>query len=366
MGFKCGIVGLPNVGKSTLFNALTESNKAEAANYPFATIKPNIGRVPVPDERLTKLSELSLSKKTIPTYIDFVDIAGLVAGASKGEGLGNKFLAYIRDVDAIAHVVRCFEDDNISHMSSVIDPIKDIETILTELRLADIQTLQNKSNDLKKKIKGGEKEIKIHLDIIYALLDIINNDQPLTTKEWSKNQMLFIKNLNLITNKPMLYVCNVDEKSIVRGNNLSNLVKIRAKKERNQSVVVSAAIEFQIAEFNDKNQKLELLKDLGLKETALKKFIYSGYNILNLITYFTSGPKETRAWTIPLNSTAAKAAGKIHSDFEKGFIKAETIFYKDFINFKGEAACREAGKLRHEGKEYIVKDGDIFHFLFNV
>ena len=366
MGFKCGIIGLPNVGKSTLFNALTESNKAEAANYPFATINPNIGRVAVPDSRLNKLSEISDSKNTIPTYIEFVDIAGLVKGASSGEGLGNKFLSYIREVDAIIHVVRCFEDNTIAIMSSVINPIEDIETILTELKLADIEVLQKKSLNLKSKLKSGEKNNKIQLNLISSLLDKLNNNEPLILKEWKKDQQQFIDKLNLITSKPMLYICNVDEKSIIKGNNLSNLVKEKIKKEGYESVIVSASIESQIAQIDHKYNKLELLQNLKLKETALKKVIHAGYNLLNLLTYFTSGPKETKAWTVPKDTTAIKAAGKIHSDFEKGFIRAETINYKDFITLKGEAACREAGKLRQEGKNYFVQDGDVFNFLFNV
>ena len=366
MGFKCGIVGLPNVGKSTLFNALTESNKAEAANYPFATIEPNIGRVAVPDNRMTKLSTIGKSEKTIPTYIDFVDIAGLVKGASTGEGLGNKFLAHIREVDAIAHVVRCFEDENITHISNIINPIDDIEIILTELKLADLETLQNKYKSLEKKSKHGDKEVKNQLEIISLIQDRLNNDQSIKDIFSNEDDFFFYTSLNLITAKPMLYICNVDEKSILEGNKFSKLVMDKAISEKNDVVIVSAAIESQIAEFENINDKLELLKDLGLTETTLKKVINAGYSILNLITYFTCGPKETRAWTIDKETTAPKAAGKIHTDFEKGFIRAETIAYNDFVGLGGEAASREAGKLRQEGKEYIVKDGDVMHFLFNV
>ena len=366
MGFKCGIVGLPNVGKSTLFNALTESNNAEAVNYPFSTIEPNIGRVPVPDKRLIKLSNISSSKKTIPTYMDFIDIAGLVRGASAGEGLGNKFLAYIREMDTIAHVVRCFENSNIAHVSSAINPIEDIETVKTELKLADIETLQNKSNKLQKKARSGDKKIKNQLSLINTLLERLNNSQLLISVDWSDYEMQMINDLNLITNKPMLYVCNVDEKSIVNGNNYSNMVQEKINEEGNKLVIISAAIESQIAQFNSKKDKLELLNELQLKETTLKKIIKSGYNLLNLITFFSSKPKETRAWTIPCNTKAPKAAGIIHSDFEKGFIRAETISYDDFLLFKGEVGCRAAGKLRQEGKNYIVQDGDIFNFLFNV
>ena len=366
MGFKSGIVGLPNVGKSTLFNALTESNKAEAANYPFATIEPNIGRVAVPDDRLVTLSDIGKSEKTIPTYIDFVDIAGLVKGASKGEGLGNKFLAHIREVDAIAHVVRCFEDENITHVSSIINPLDDIETIMMELKLADLETLQNKFNSLEKKAKNGDKEMKNQLDIILTLQNKLNNDESIKNIDLEDEEAIFYKSLNLILTKPMLYICNVDENSILKGNKFSDLVKEKALSENNDIVIVSAAIESQIAEFESEEEKLELLKDLGLTETTLKKVINAGYSLLNLITYFTCGPKETRAWTIEEQTTAPQAAGKIHTDFEKGFIRAETIAYVDYVQFSGEAASREAGKLRQEGKEYIVKDGDVMHFLFNV
>ena len=366
MGFECGIVGLPNVGKSTLFNALTESNKAEAANYPFATIEPNIGRVPVPDERLNILANIGKSEKTIPTYMDFVDIAGLVKGASTGEGLGNKFLAHIREVDAIAHVVRCFEDENITHVSTSINPLDDIETIITELKLADLETLQNKYNSLEKKAKHGDKEIKNQIDLILTLQNYLNKDKSIKNLDLTNEEIIFYNSLNLIMTKPMLYICNVDENSILNGNKFSELVKEKANSENNDIVIVSAAIESQIAEFESKEDKLELLKDLGLAETTLKKVINAGYSILNLITYFTCGPKETRAWTIEKETTAPKAAGKIHTDFEKGFIRAETVAYNDYIELGGETASREAGKLRQEGKEYIVKDGDVMHFLFNV
>ena len=366
MGFKCGIVGLPNVGKSTLFNALTESNKAEAANYPFATIEPNIGRVAVPDQRLVTLTKIGKSEKTIPTYIDFVDIAGLVKGASKGEGLGNKFLSHIREVDAIAHVVRCFEDKDITHVSNNVNPINDIDIISTEIKLADIENLQNRLNLLEKKSKQNDKEINNQLNIIKNLLKKLNNDEKINISDVKKEDLSFYQSLNLISTKPMMYICNVDEKSILKGNEFSNKVEIQAQQENADIVIVSAAIESQIAEFKNEEEKMELLKDLGLKETTLKKVINSGYNILSLITYFTCGPKETRAWTITKNTTAPKAAGKIHSDFEKGFIRAETIAYEDFVHHGGESACREAGKLKLEGKDYIINDGDVMHFLFNV
>jgi hypothetical protein len=366
MGFKCGIIGLPNVGKSTLFNALTESNKAEAANYPFATIEPNVGRVAVPDERLTILGKIGKSEKIIPSYMDFVDIAGLVQGASKGEGLGNKFLGHIREVDAIAHVVRCFKNENITHVSSNIDPLNDIETINTELELADIETLESKKTSLEKKGKQGDKEIKNQISIIQKLITNLSDNKAFKKDEFSEKDNEFIKSLNLIKIKPILYICNVDEDSAENGNELSKKVIEYANKNNNNSVIVSASIESQIAELEDNNERLELIKEMGLNETTLTKIIKSGYNLLNLINYFTCGPKETRSWTINKNTLAPKAAGEIHTDFEKGFIRAETIAYNDFIEFNGETGCREAGKLRQEGKDYIVKDGDVMHFLFNV
>tara|TARA_Y100000590_G_scaffold25779_1_gene29122 strand:+ start:55 stop:1155 length:1101 start_codon:yes stop_codon:yes gene_type:complete len=366
MGFKCGIVGLPNVGKSTLFNALTESNNAEAANYPFATIDPNIGRVPVPDKRLLELNKISKSIKMIPSFIDFVDIAGLVKGASKGEGLGNKFLSHIKEVDAIAHVVRCFEDENITHVSSSINPKNDIEIIETELMLADLQTLENKMNVLIKKIKSGDKKYKEEAELIKDIQEKLNKNETIRNMDVPDELNDFVDSLNLISNKPMLYICNTDEKSITNGNKYSEIVKQKAIKESNKVVIVSAAIESQIAEFKDEKEKLELLKDIGLTETTLGKVIIAGYSLLDLDTFFTSGPKETRAWTIKKNSKAPEAAGKIHTDFKRGFIKAETISYNDFVKYNGETNCRNEGKLRQEGKEYVVKDGDIFHFLFNI
>tara|TARA_B100000579_G_scaffold437621_1_gene467813 strand:- start:1869 stop:2969 length:1101 start_codon:yes stop_codon:yes gene_type:complete len=366
MGFKCGIVGLPNVGKSTLFNALTESNNAEAANYPFATIEPNIGRVPVPDKRLLELNKISKSIKMIPTFIDFVDIAGLVKGASKGEGLGNKFLSHVKEVDAIAHVVRCFDDENITHVSSSINPEDDIDIIETELILADLQTLENKINAISKQIKGGDKKYKEEAELIKKIQDKLNNNESIKNMDIPDELKDFTNSLNLISNKPMLFICNVDEESIINGNKYSEIVKKKASKESNKVVIVSAAIESQIAEFKEEKDKVELLKDIGLTETTLSKVIVAGYSLLNLNTFFTSGPKESRAWTIKKNSTAPEAAGKIHTDFKKGFIKAETISYEDFIKYNGEINCRNEGKLRQEGREYIVKDGDIFHFLFNV
>ena len=366
MGFKCGIIGLPNVGKSTLFNALTETMKAEAANYPFATINPNIGRVAVPDKRLDKIGEIGKSEKIIPAYMDFVDIAGLVKGASKGEGLGNKFLAHIRKVDAIAHVVRCFKDDNIAHVSSIINPINDIETVTTELQLADIEILQSKQASLEKKSKQGNREIKHQLSLIEQMLENLNQEYQFKKNQFNADDLEFFNSLNLISLKPILYICNVDEKSIIHGNSLSKLVQEKAKKNNYDSIIVSASIESQFVELENDSDRIQLLKELGINETTLNKVITAGYSLLDLINYFTCVPKETKSWTIKKNTLAPQAAGKIHSDFEKGFIRAETISYNDFIEFKGESACREAGKLRQEGKDYKVKDGDVINFLFNV
>jgi GTP-binding protein YchF len=366
MGFKCGIIGLPNVGKSTLFNALTESNKAEAANYPFATIEPNVGRVAVPDERLDILGTIGKSEKIIPSYMDFVDIAGLVKGASQGEGLGNKFLGHIREVDAIAHVVRCFKDENITHVSDSIDPLNDIETINTELQLADIETLETKKSSLEKKSKQGDKEILHQIKIIENIIENLNDLSFLQNNEFTQEDNEFIKTLNIIAIKPMLYICNVDEDSVQNGNEMSQKVSDYANEKNHNAVIVSASIESQIAELENNDEKLEMIKEMGLSETTLSKVIKSGYNLLNLINYFTCGPKETRSWTIDKNTLAPQAAGKIHTDFEKGFIRAETIAYEDFVKFNGESGSRDAGKLRQEGKDYTVENGDVMHFLFNV
>ncbi len=366
MGFKCGIVGLPNVGKSTLFNALTQSNKAEAANYPFATIEPNIGRVAVPDHRLNVLASIGKSQKIIPSFMDFVDIAGLVKGASKGEGLGNKFLGHIREVDAIAHVVRCFEDTNITHVSSKIDPLSDIDTINLELQLADLESLHKKRETLEKKLKANDKDAKNEYEVIEILLKKLEKNNKIKMDDFKDHEKDFIHKLNIISIKPTMYICNVDEDSIIKGNLFSNKVLELANKSNDTVVLVSASIEAQIAELESEEEKIEFLKELNLDETTLNKVIKSGYNLLNLINYFTCGPKETRSWTIAKNTFAPEAAGKIHSDFEKGFIRAETISYDDYNKYGGDAGSREAGKLRQEGKDYIVRDGDVMNFLFNV
>ena len=365
MGFKCGIIGLPNVGKSTLFNALTQTSQAQAENYPFCTIEPNVGEVDVPDERLINLSEISLSDKTIPTRITFVDIAGLVEGASKGEGLGNQFLANIREVDALAHIVRCFEDQNITHVNGNIDPIRDIETINTELLLSDIESLETRIPNLEKKERGGDKDAAKKLKLIDILIKKLNAGNPIKSNEYDKDQERYIREFQLLTNKETIYVCNTDEESIAKQNNYSELVNDYLKDKGFKKINISADIESQLSLLETSEQN-EFLDTIGLKEPGLNKLIIEGYRALKLITFFTSGPKETRAWTITEGSLAPQAAGKIHTDFEKGFIRAETISYNDLSLIGDFSKAKDNGKLRSEGKEYIVKDGDIMNFRFNV
>ncbi len=363
MGFKCGIVGLPNVGKSTLFNALTQTAAAQAANYPFCTIEPNVGDVAVPDPRLDTLAAIAGSKEIIPTRITFVDIAGIVRGASKGEGLGNQFLANIREVDAIAHVVRCFENGDITHVEGRIDPIADIETIETELMLADLDSLEKRIAPLEKKAKSGDKDAKEQVSIMERCLVLLRDGKPARLAEYTPEEERNFRMLNLLTAKPVLYVCNVEEASAHDGNTFSAKVFERAKHEGAKAVVVSAQIESEIAVMDAADQK-DYLDAVGLDEPGLNRVIRAGYELLELLTYFTVGPKEARAWTITKGTKAPQAAGVIHTDFEKGFIRAETISYGDYVSSKGEAGARDAGKFRLEGKEYVVADGDVLHFRF--
>jgi GTP-binding protein YchF len=364
MGFKCGIVGLPNVGKSTLFNALTQTAAAQAANYPFCTIEPNVGDVAVPDERLDKLAGIAKSGQIIPTRLTFVDIAGLVKGASKGEGLGNQFLANIREVDAIAHVVRCFEDGDITHVDGRIDPLADIETIETELMLADMESLEKRIAGVEKKAKSGEKQAKAEYEFMMRPLELLREGRPARELELADDERKAFAMLGLLTSKPVLYVCNVEEASADKGNAFSDKVKEFAASKGAEAVVVSAKIESEIAVLDDEEQR-EYLEAIGLAEPGLNRVIRAGYRLLKLLTYFTVGPKEARAWTITSGTRAPQAAGVIHTDFEKGFIRAETIAYDDYVSLGGEAGARDAGKMRLEGKEYVVADGDVMHFRFN-
>lgn len=366
MGFKCGIVGLPNVGKSTLFNALTATQAAEAANYPFCTIEPNSGLVSVPDERMSILASIAGSGKLIPAYIELVDIAGLVAGASKGEGLGNKFLSHIREVDAIIHVLRCFRDSNITHVHGDVNPLYDAEIIETELLLADLESIEKRIPLVEKKVKAGDKSQIEHLDLLRSVLVSLSDGMParnlIKTSDDAKN----INSLQLLTSKPIIYVCNVLEEEGATGNDLSEMVMSMASAQGSKCIIISAKIEEEISALDSAEEKQIFLESVGLKETGLSKIIRAGYNVLGLNSYFTVGPKEAHAWTFKSGTFAPAAAGIIHTDFEKGFIRAEVISYADYVHYNGEVGSKEAGKMRLEGKDYIVQDGDVIHFRFNV
>lgn len=365
MGFNCGIVGLPNVGKSTLFNALLKTAAADAANYPFCTIEPNVGRVSVPDPRLDKLAAIAGSQAIIPTQLEFVDIAGLVRGASKGEGLGNQFLSHIREVDAIIHVLRCFEDSDIVHVEGRVNPLSDAEIIETELILADLDSLEKRLPNMQKKAKG-DKLITAQVALIEKLLPWLGEGKPARLFKLDGDEIATMKSLQLITSKPVLYACNVDEAAAAEGNQFSKQVEQMAANSGSKAVVISAKIESEVAMLESEEEKKEFLSAIGLEETGLSRIIRAGYELLGLLTFFTIGPKEARAWTVTQKTNAQNAAGTIHTDFARGFIFAETIGYNDYTTLGGEQKAKESGKMRLEGKEYLVQDGDVFHFRFNV
>ena len=366
MGFKCGIVGLPNVGKSTLFNALTNTAHAAAANYPFCTIEPNVGQVPVPDPRLQQIAGIARSVKVVPTMLSFVDIAGLVRGASKGEGLGNQFLGNIREVDAIIHVLRCFENDDVTHVDGRIDPVADAETVDTELMLADLESLEKRLDGLERRIRGGDKEAKAQKALIEKILPVLREGRPARTAELSDDEMPLAERLQLLTTKPVLYVCNVDEDGALADNSHVAAVRAMAAEQGAGVVVISASIEAELAEFDNDEERTAFLEELGLGETGLAQVIRAGYDLLGLITFFTAGPNESRAWTVADGARAPNAAGVIHTDFEKGFIRAETIGFDDYVAHEGDQGAKDAGRMRLEGKEYLVRDGDVMLFRFNV
>lgn len=367
MGFKCGIVGLPNVGKSTLFNALTKTAAAQAANYPFCTIEPNTGDVAVPDKRMRQIADIAGSKELIPTRISFVDIAGLVRGASKGEGLGNQFLANIREVDAIVHVLRCFENDDITHVEGKIDPVADADTVETELMLSDLESIERRIVQFRKRATGKDKEATTTLPVMEQALALLQDGKPvrMMLNSIAVEDLKILKGLNLLTSKPVLYVCNVSEDDAAEGNAHTQAVADMAASQGAKTVIISAAIESEVAQLPEEESK-EFLSSMNLDEPGLDKLIRTGYELLNLITYFTAGPKETRAWTVERGAKAPQAAGVIHTDFERGFIRAQTIAFNDYVTLGGETGAKEAGKARDEGKEYVVQDGDVLLFKFNV